>query len=152
MGNHCEKRDVDNAPGFLQNAYGTGRDAPGILEAARSGDGIGWHAHNSDVHLGCERFFRPGYHAHLMDEWLPALDGVVAKLEGGGAIADIGCGHGTSTILMAEALPTARVTGSDHHAGSVETARQRAAAAGVAERARFEVAHATAFSGGGTTS
>jgi hypothetical protein len=77
-------------------------DSPRITEAARSGDGIGWHEHVHDVHDGCERFFRPGYNAHLLAEWLPALDGVVEKLQRGGRVADVGCGHGASTILMAQ--------------------------------------------------
>jgi len=135
-------------PGFFQIANGTVRDAPRVLEAARAGDGIGWHEHNDDVHLGCERFFRPGYHANLVAEWLPALDGVIERLQRGGRVADVGCGHGASTILMAQSFPESRFIGSDYHSGSVDTARRRAADAGVTDRALFEVASATAFSGG----
>jgi SAM-dependent methyltransferase len=135
-------------PGFFQIAHGTVRDAPRILEAARTGDGVGWHEHNGDVHDGCERFFRPGYNAHLVGEWLPALEGVVERLQAGASVADVGCGHGASTVLMAQAFPTSRFVGSDYHAGSVDTARQRAAEAGVGERADFQVAPATAFTGG----
>jgi SAM-dependent methyltransferase len=135
-------------PGFFQIAHGTVRDAPRILEAARSGDGLGWHEHNDDVHTGCERFFRPGYHANLVDSWLPALDGVVDRLRAGARVADIGCGHGASTILMAQAFPASEFTGSDYHAGSVDTARGRAADAGLDGRIRFQVAAATAFTGG----
>jgi SAM-dependent methyltransferase len=134
-------------PGFFQLAHGTVRDAPGVIEAARSGDGIGWHAHNSDVHVGCERFFRTTYNAHLLTEWLPALDGVVEKLERGASVADVGCGHGASTILMARSFPRSTFVGSDYHSGSVEVARLRAAEAGVGDRVRFEVAPAISFSG-----
>jgi SAM-dependent methyltransferase len=136
-------------PGFFQIAHGTARDAHDVIEAARSGDGIGWHEHNTDVHVGCERFFRPGYLANLVASWLPALDGVIAKLERGATVADIGCGHGASTILMAQAFPSSTFVGSDYHKPSIETARRRAAEAGVEDRVRFEVASATEFSGDG---
>ena len=102
-------------------------DSPRITEHARSGDGFGWHEHNHDVFEGCERFFRPGYNANLLPAWLPSLDGVVEKLEAGGKVADIGCGHGSSTILMAQAFPNSTFVGSDYHDGSIETARERAA-------------------------
>ena len=92
-------------PGFFQIAIGSVLDSPRIIEAARSGAGVGWHEHVHDVHEGCERFFRPGYNAHLIAEWLPALEGVVEKLQQGGRVADVGCGHGASTILMAQAFP-----------------------------------------------
>jgi SAM-dependent methyltransferase len=136
-------------PGFFQFAYGTIVDADAIFEAAETGDGLGWHDHNSDVHIGCERFFRPGYLANLTSAWLPALDGVVAKLEAGGKVADMGCGHGSSTVLMAQAYRESRIHGSDYHATPIEVARDRAASAGVADRAEFEVAGADSFSGTG---
>ena len=136
-------------PGFFQIAYGTVRDADSILAAARSGDGVGWHDHNGDVHVGCERFFRTMYNGHLIGEWLPALDGVAAKLQAGAAVADIGCGHGASTVLMATTFPASRFSGSDYHRESIDIARQRAATAGVADRIDFEVAPAQAFSGTG---
>lgn len=136
-------------PGFFQIAYGTVRDASRIFEAAASGDGLGWHDHNTDVHIGCERFFRPGYNANLVAEWLPALDGVVDALERGASVADIGCGHGASTILMAQAFPRSRFVGSDYHPQSIETARKRAAEAGVGDQVTFEVAGADAFTGTG---
>jgi SAM-dependent methyltransferase len=144
-----DERSPAYLPGFFQLAHGTVRDAAGIIEAARNGDGIGWHAHNSDVHIGCERFFRTMYNAHLIAEWLPALDDVGGKLERGAAVADVGCGHGASTILMAQSFPRSTFTGSDYHAGSIEIARARAEQAGVGDRVRFEVAPATGFSGGG---
>jgi SAM-dependent methyltransferase len=135
-------------PGFFQIALGSVIDSPRITESARSGHGVGWHEHNHDVFDGCERFFRPGYNANLVPEWLPALDGVVEKLEAGAHVADLGCGHGSSTILMAQAFPRSTFVGSDYHAGSIETARVRAEEAGVADRVRFEVAGAAEHPGG----
>ena len=136
-------------PGFFQLAHGTVRDAPGILDAAREGAGLGWHAHNTDVHIGCERFFRTMYNSHLIAEWLPALDGVVDKLTRGASVADVGCGHGASTILMAQTFPRSVFVGSDYHPQSIEVARARAEEAGVGDRVTFEVAPATGFSGAG---
>jgi 2-polyprenyl-3-methyl-5-hydroxy-6-metoxy-1,4-benzoquinol methylase len=136
-------------PGFFQIALGSVIDSPKIAERARSGDGFGWHEHVHDVHEGCERFFRPGYNAHLISDWLPALDGVVEKLERGALVADVGCGHGASTILMAKAYPNSTFVGSDYHEGSIETARQRAREAGVAERVSFQVSPAAAYAGSG---
>src|SRR5881398_1977243 len=111
-------------PGFFQIALGSVHDAPHIVEAARSGQGVGWHEHVHDVHEGCERFFRPGYNANLISAWLPALDGVVEKLERGARVADVGCGHGASTILMGQAFPNSWFTGFDYHREGIETARQ----------------------------
>lgn len=134
-------------PGLFQIALGTVHDTTHIIDAARSGAGYGWHEHDTDVHVGCERFFRPSYHAHLVDEWLPATDGVVERLRAGTSVADVGCGHGASTILMAEAFPQSSFVGFDYHGASIETARERADRAGVADRVRFEVAPADAFPG-----
>jgi 2-polyprenyl-3-methyl-5-hydroxy-6-metoxy-1,4-benzoquinol methylase len=136
-------------PGFFQIAHGTVRDAHRVLDAARTGSGVGWHEHNDDVHAGCERFFRPGYATNLASSWLPALDGVVAKLERGALVADVGCGHGASTILMAQAYPRSTFVGSDYHAASIATARDRSAAAGVQDRVRFDVSAATEVTGSG---
>jgi 2-polyprenyl-3-methyl-5-hydroxy-6-metoxy-1,4-benzoquinol methylase len=136
-------------PGFFQIALGTVIDSPRITEHANSGEGFGWHEHNHDVFEGCERFFRPGYNANLLPSWLPALDGVVEKLEAGGKVADIGCGHGSSTILMAQAFPNSTFVGSDYHDGSIATARERAREAGVDDRVTFEVAPAAAHPGEG---
>jgi SAM-dependent methyltransferase len=136
-------------PGFFQVALGSVLDSPRITEAARSGAGLGWHEHVHDVYEGCERFFRPGYNANLISGWLPELDGVVAKLERGALVADVGCGHGASTILMAQAFPNSTFVGSDYHDGSIATARHRAEDAGVTDRVSFEVASATAYSGTG---
>ena len=134
-------------PGFFQIALGSVTDSPNIVGAARTGAGFGWHEHGSDVHEGCERFFRPGYNANLVAAWLPALDGVVDKLERGALVADVGCGHGSSTILMAQQFPNSVFVGSDYHAGSIETARRRAQDAGVADRVRFEIAPAAGYTG-----
>jgi 2-polyprenyl-3-methyl-5-hydroxy-6-metoxy-1,4-benzoquinol methylase len=136
-------------PGFFQLAIGSVIDSPRIAEVARTGGGIGWHDHVSDVHEGCERFFRPGYNAHLVTEWLPALDGVMEKLQRGASVADVGCGHGASTVLMAEAFPASTFVGTDYHRGSIEVARQRASEAGVTERLTFEAAPASSFPGQG---
>jgi SAM-dependent methyltransferase len=136
-------------PGFFQIALGSVLDSPRITEASKTGAGIGWHDHVSDVHEGCERFFRPGYNANLLSSWLPAFDGVVAKLERGARVADVGCGHGASTVLMAGAFPNSTFSGSDYHEGSIDTARQRAEEAGVSDRASFEIAPAASFSGRG---
>jgi 2-polyprenyl-3-methyl-5-hydroxy-6-metoxy-1,4-benzoquinol methylase len=130
-------------PGFFQIALGAVIDSPRITEAARSGEGVGWHEHNHDVFDGCERFFRPGYNASLIAAWLPALDGVVEKLRDGAKVADIGCGHGSSTILMAQAFTSCTFVGSDYHEGSIETARRRAQDAGVSDRVRFETVAAS---------
>lgn len=150
---HAVALTVEDSPAFLpgmfQIALGTVHDTSEILEAARNGGGVGWHEHDADVHVGCERFFRPSYHAHLVPEWIPALDGVVEKLERGATVADVGCGHGASTILMAQAFPRSRFIGWDYHEASIATARERAAAAGVADRVTFEVAPASAFGGSG---
>ena len=136
-------------PGFFQIALGAVLDSPKIVEAARSGAGFGWHEHVRDVHEGWEGFFRPGYNANLTPGWLPALDGAVAKLEQGALVADVGCGHGASTILMAQAFPKSTFVGSDYHDGSIETARRHAREAGVAARVSFETVPAEAYAGTG---
>jgi SAM-dependent methyltransferase len=136
-------------PGFFQIALGSVTDSSHIVDVARDGDGFGWGEHSHDVHEGCERFFRTGYNAHLIGSWLPALDGVVEKLERGARVADVGCGHGASTILMAKAFPSSSFVGTDYHDGSIATARERAQDAGVAARVRFEATPAAAYAGSG---
>jgi SAM-dependent methyltransferase len=136
-------------PGFFQIALGSVHDSPRITEAAKTGAGVGWHDHVHDVHEGCERFFRPGYNANLVPAWLPALDGVVGKLHRGARVADVGCGHGASTIVMAQAFPASTFIGSDYHEGSIRTARERAREAGVTNRVSFEVAPSASYSGRG---
>jgi 2-polyprenyl-3-methyl-5-hydroxy-6-metoxy-1,4-benzoquinol methylase len=134
-------------PGAFILALGSLRAQPRVTDAFRDGTGIGWHEQHSDVFDGCEQFFRPGYVANLVASWIPALDAVEGKLRAGGKVADVGCGLGASSVLIASAFPAARVTGSDYHDGSIEIARKRAADAGVADRAMFEVASADAFTG-----
>jgi SAM-dependent methyltransferase len=129
-------------PGSMQLALGLLRDVAAIEERFRTGGGFGWHEHDPDLFQGTERFFRPGYAANLVDAWLPALDGVTAKLTAGARVADLGCGHGASTILMARAFPASEFVGTDYHEASIVVARRQAAAAGVADRVRFEVADA----------
>jgi ubiquinone/menaquinone biosynthesis C-methylase UbiE len=136
-------------PGAFMLALGALRAESQITDAFRTGAGIGWHEHHQDVFTGCEMFFRPGYIANLTSSWIPALDSVDDKLSAGGQIADVGCGHGASSVLLAQAYPRARILGSDYHHASIDNARKRAADAGVADRARFEVASAQTFSGSG---
>jgi 2-polyprenyl-3-methyl-5-hydroxy-6-metoxy-1,4-benzoquinol methylase len=123
-------------------------DEERILDRFRRGEGMGWHEHDPRLFAGTERFFRPGYQAHLVPEWIPALDGLQDALRAGITVADIGCGLGASTILMAQAFPRSTFVGFDYHAGSIETARERAAQAGVGDRVTFEVASADAYPGG----
>jgi ubiquinone/menaquinone biosynthesis C-methylase UbiE len=136
-------------PGAFELALGTLKSLPRIEESFLTGAGVGWHEHDADVFSGCERFFRPGYFANLVPSWIPALEGVEAKLTAGAKVADLGCGHGASTILLAEAFPGSTFHGSDYHKGSIEQARKRAAEAGVADRVSFEIAKAQTFSGTG---
>jgi ubiquinone/menaquinone biosynthesis C-methylase UbiE len=137
------------APGAFVLALGTLRAEEYITERFRTGAGFGWHEHDEDVFIGCEQFFRPGYIANLVPSWIPALDGVEAKLRDGARVADIGCGLGSSTVLLAQAYPESTFSGSDYHAESIEIANKRAADAGVADRVKFEVASAAKFSGSG---
>jgi SAM-dependent methyltransferase len=136
-------------PGAFLLALGSLRAEPRITEAFRTGNGLGWHEQDHDVFVGCEQFFRPGYVANLVAQWIPALDGVDAKLRAGARVADVGCGLGASTVLMAAAYPASKVNGFDYHDQSIELARKRAADAGVAERTAFDVASAQDFAGTG---
>jgi len=133
--------------GGFQMIVSTLRAEPKITEAFRSGDGVGWHEHDAGVFEGVERFFRPGYLANLVQSWIPALDGVESKLEAGARVADVGCGHGASTIVMAKAYPNSTFVGFDYHGPSIDAARKRAAEAGVADRCTFEVAAAKSYPG-----
>ena len=141
----------DDSPAAFAGAFqlvtSAMHDRPRITEAFRTGEGVGWHEHHHGLFEGTERFFRPGYNANLVSQWIPALDGVEAKLHAGARVADIGCGHGASTILMAQAYPASTFVGYDYHRDSIETARIRARAAGVADRVRFEVAAAADYPG-----
>lgn len=133
--------------GAFEVALGSVYATDTIAERFRSGDGFAWRDQDEHVLGGCERFFRPSYLNYLASTWIPALDGVEAKLTAGARIADVGCGHGASTVLLAQAYPASEVTGFDAHDGSIGAARKRAADAGLAGRVNFEVATATRFSG-----
>jgi SAM-dependent methyltransferase len=124
------------------------KDRERIEERFRSGDGFGWHEHDPELFMGTEQFFRPGYRAHLVAEWIPALEGVEEKLRAGGKVADVGCGHGVSTALIAGAFPESEVHGFDYHADSIEAAREEARKQG-ARNASFEVASAKDYPGDG---
>lgn len=135
-------------PGAFQVALGALKAVPKLTGAFRTGLGVGWHEHDPWLFEGTERFFRPGYSANLVSSWIPALDGMDERLRAGAKVADVGCGHGASTILMAQAYPASQFVGFDYHAPSIEWARKVAAEAGVADRVRFEVAAAKDFPGG----
>jgi 2-polyprenyl-3-methyl-5-hydroxy-6-metoxy-1,4-benzoquinol methylase len=137
------------APGAFVLALGALKAEPQITDAFRTGAGMGWHEHDNDVFVGCEQFFRNAYLSNLVSGWIPALDGVADKLRAGAKVADIGCGLGASTILMAAEYTNSQFTGSDYHDRSIELARKRAVDAGVADRVNFEVARASSFSGTG---
>jgi SAM-dependent methyltransferase len=136
-------------PGAFQVMVAAVKDEPKVTQAFRNGAGVPWHAHDPDLFAGTERFFRPGYAANLVSSWIPALDGVQAKLETGAQVADVGCGHGASTLIMAQAYPNSTFVGFDYHQPSIERAREAAAKAGVADRCRFQVATASDYSGAG---
>lgn len=141
----------DSTPAFLAGAMTIAaaifKDEERIRDAFTSGNGLGWHEHCHDLFHGTERLFKPGYLGNLVSAWLPALDDVEAKLAAGAKVADIGCGHGSSTILLAQQYPASTIVGFDYHDGSIDTARKRAAEAGVADRVEFEVASAGDFPG-----
>jgi SAM-dependent methyltransferase len=124
-------------------------DEDKIMEAFRSGRGMGWHEHDHRLFRGTERFFRPGYRAHLVGEWIPALDGVQEKLEAGAKVADVGCGHGASTVIMAQAFPNSEFFGFDYHAPSIERADEVAEEAGVGDRVTFATGSAKEYPGDG---
>jgi SAM-dependent methyltransferase len=136
-------------PGFFEIVAACIKDEPKVTEAFRTGKGLGWHEHDHCLFAGTERFFRPNYRAHLVGEWIPALGDTLAKLKAGARVADVGCGLGTSTILMAEAYPKSTFVGFDYHPQSVEMAREAATKAGVSDRVKFEVAKAKDYPGKG---
>jgi SAM-dependent methyltransferase len=142
----CAAFADEGGPAFFAGAFEVAQsmwlDEPKVAEAFKSGKGVGWHEHSTCLFRGTERFFRPGYNAHLVAEWIPALKGVREKLEKGAKVADVGCGHGASTILMALAFPKSKFYGYDYHAPSIARAKQAAKEAGVAKRAIFEQASA----------
>jgi SAM-dependent methyltransferase len=131
--------------GFFDIAAGLFNDAPKIVNAFKSNGGLAWHEHNGCLFCGTRRIFRPAYNRYLINEWLPALDGVAEKLQAGCSVADVGCGHGASTILMARAFPNSKFFGYDYHADSIEAARKSARESGVADRISFETGAAKDF-------
>lgn len=143
---------VEGGPAFIPGAFEVAvaqfKAIPKIVSAFRTGLGLGWHEHDACLFRGTERFFRPGYAANLVSCWIPALDGVEAKLKAGAKVADVGCGFGASTLIMAEAYPNSTFVGYDYHEPSIRHASEAAERAGLAGRVRFEVATAKAFPGG----
>jgi len=144
---------VEDSPVYLPGAYqliaAVIKDEPQVTEAFRTGAGVGWHEHCADLFQGTERFFRPNYAANLVASWIPALDGVEAKLKSGAKVADVGCGHGASTLLMAKAYPKSQFVGFDYHAPSIESAWKAAEKAALHDRVGFQVAWAKEFPGKG---
>ena len=142
---------VDNSPAFLPGAFqiigAMMRDEPTITDAFRTGRGVGWHEHDPELFQGTERFFRPNYAANLISQWIPSLTGVEEKLKAGIRVADVGCGHGSSTILMAKAYPNSTFVGFDYHLPSIEWATKTASEAGVSNRVIFEIASAKTYLG-----
>jgi SAM-dependent methyltransferase len=143
----------ENSPAYLPGGFALAaagfKDMHKVAEAFRSGSGVGWHEHHMCLFDGCERFFRPNYSGNLISSWLPSLEGVVEKLKEGTTVADIGCGYGASTVLMAQAFPNSKFFGFDYHQVSIDKARDRAEKAGVGDRILFHTATAKDFPGGG---
>jgi SAM-dependent methyltransferase len=142
-----DEKSMAYLPGAFLVATSALRAVPTLIERFRTGEGFGWHEHDHGVFRGTELFFRPGYASNLVSSWIPSLDGVEARLKAGASVADIGCGLGASTILMAQAYPNSTFAGYDYHAESIAMARERAAESGVGNRVRFEVAHAKNYPG-----
>ena len=142
---------IDDSPVNLVGAFGCmaamHANLEKVLPAFKGGGGVGWGDQSTCMFCAVARFFRPGYQNHLVGEWLPALDGVVAKLERGARVADVGCGHGISTMLMAKAFPKSEFVGYDFHSSSIEAATAHAAENGVSANTRFEVAAAKNYTG-----
>jgi SAM-dependent methyltransferase len=142
----------ENSPAYMLGGYhvisSAYKDREKIAQRFEKGEGFGWHEHDHELFFGTEQFFRPGYRTHLVPEWIPALDGVEERLRQGGRVADIGCGHGISTVLIAQAFPNATVHGFDYHPESIERASEIAEAEGVAENTEFAVASAKEFGDG----
>ena len=140
---------VQDIPGAFHIISACFKDEPKITQAFRTGDGVGWHEHDANLFFGTERFFRPTYEANLLTNWIPALEGMEAKLKAGAAVADVGCGHGASTLLMARAFPKSRFFGFDYHSGSIEYARHVCGRDGLQDQVTFEVASSKSYPGNG---
>lgn len=144
---------VEDSPAYLPGAFqiisACFKDEPKITQAFRTGDGVGWHEHDANLFFGTERFFRPNYASNLIHSWIPALEGIEAKLRAGATVADVGCGHGASTILMAKAFPKSRFFGFDYHSGSIEYARHIAGREGLLDQITFEVASSKSYPANG---
>ncbi len=140
---------VMDLPGAFQIISSCFKDEPKITQAFRTGEGVGWHEHDASLFFGTERFFRPNYQNNLLSSWIPALDGVSAKLAAGATVADVGCGHGSSTMLMARAHPKSRFYGFDYHSGSIEYARHVAGRDGLLDQITFEVSSAKSYPANG---
>jgi SAM-dependent methyltransferase len=143
----------ENSPAYMPGAFLLATSAlkavPKLIERFRTGEGLGWHEHDAGLFRGTELFFRPGYAANLVSSWIPSLEGIEAKLKDGAKVADVGCGLGASTILMAQAYPNSAFTGFDYHDGSIEMAKERAKEAGISDRVNFEIAKAKDYPGTG---
>ena len=139
----------EGSPAFFAGAFdvvqATYLDEPKVAEAFRTGKGVGWHEHSKCLFSGTERFFRPGDNANLVPNWIPSLEGIEEKLKSGAKVADVGCGHGASTIVMAQAYPNSQFFGFDYHAPSIERAKVAAKEAGVGDRIAFAQASAKDF-------
>src|SRR5579872_97320 len=140
---------VMDIPGAFHIISACFKDEPKITQAFRTGDGVGWDEHDANLFFGTERFFRPNYAANLVSSWIPALEGIEAKLKAGATVADVGCGHGASTMLMARAFPRSRFYGFDYHSGSIEYARHVAGRDGLLDQITFEVASAKSYPANG---
>jgi SAM-dependent methyltransferase len=136
---------TQDLPGAFHVISSCFKDEPKITQAFRTGEGVGWHEHDANLFFGTERFFRPNYANNLVSSWIPALDGVAAKLVAGASVADVGCGHGASTMLLARAFPKSRFFGFDYHGGSIEYARHVAGRDGLMDQITFEVASAKSY-------
>lgn len=138
--------DIPGAFHIISSCF---KDEPKIAQAFRTGEGVGWHEHDANLFFGTERFFRPNYAANLISGWIPALEGVEARLKQGASVADVGCGHGASTMLMARAFPKSRFYGFDYHSGSIEYARHVAGRDGLLDQITFEVASSKSYPANG---
>jgi 2-polyprenyl-3-methyl-5-hydroxy-6-metoxy-1,4-benzoquinol methylase len=140
---------VQDLPGAFHIISSCFKDEPKITQAFRTGDGVGWHEHDANLFFGTERFFRPNYENNLLSSWLPSQEGVVQKLKTGAVVADVGCGHGASTFLMAKAFPKSRFYGFDYHSGSIEYARHIAGRDGLLDQITFEVSSSKSYPANG---